>query len=79
MTKLADVAHIDTNRLNWRPVRESCWWCGSWCIGVVSEHVTATTPLECYSCGLMAATVAKEPPEGWQDMSDDELHDAWNA
>lgn len=70
------VVDLSDYRLNWRPIKEACFWCGYACVAVVSEHVTPLTRQECAGCGLFAAVVTHEPPEGWQHMSEDELSEA---
>lgn len=70
------VVDLADYRVNWRPIKEACFWCGYACIAIVSEGMTRFTRGECAGCGLFAATLTHEPPEGWQRMDEDELRDA---
>ncbi len=66
-----NVVHIDSVRDIWRPVKLACFWCGHSMVSTIPD--TMAFPCECADCGLFAATITHEAPDGWAWMSEEEL------
>jgi hypothetical protein len=67
----AEVVSIDMARDIWRPVKLACFWCGHVVVSIVPDNIRF--PCECADCGLFAATITHEAPDGWSKMTEEEL------